>query len=236
MDGNLAAAVKAARLDAGLSARELARAAALSHSYISQLESGVICAPSPGVLKRLADVLSGLNYWKLLVLAGYISRTDELGGSPGDDGCEEGGFTRGVGGAEKAGLAPVRDPKFAERLISALTGGARDLGKSVAGMQDSAGNGAGLALERLPVLGMVPAGEMQVESCGGADALESVEKPAEVRGAGPFAALIVRGDSMTGAGILDGDTVIIDRGAAARDGDAGGLEIIGRVVHLKRNF
>ena len=48
---------------------------------------------------------------------------------------------------------------------------------------------------------------------------ESVEVPARLRGTGASYVLEVRGDSMSGAGILDGDWVVIERRDSARDGE-----------------
>ena len=67
----------------------------------------------------------------------------------------------------------------------------------------------------VPLLGRVPAGSPDT-------AVEEAEGylPVEVRGGGQgLFALRVKGESMTGAGILPGDLVIVRRQASARDGD-----------------
>ncbi len=232
MSVNLGDAVKAARLASGLSARELAKAAGLSHSYVSQLEAGVISAPSPGVLKRLSEAVHGLNYWKMLVMAGYISRTDELGeNTDAEDFEAEASFG---GNSPPDGLVAVKDGALASRLIQAVTG-------TLAFDEAIGGNGRkGLKRNeicppaRVAILGAIPAGDAPVVPAGAADAFEAADLPPGVKGAGPFVALTVRGDSMNGAGLLDGDLVIIDRGAAARDGDVCAARIEGGEPTLKR--
>ncbi len=67
----------------------------------------------------------------------------------------------------------------------------------------------------VPLLGQVPAGRLDT-------AVEDVEGyvPARKRrGGARLFALRVRGDSMTGAGILDGDVVLVRRQATAESGD-----------------
>jgi repressor LexA len=51
----------------------------------------------------------------------------------------------------------------------------------------------------------------------------------------PYFALIVRGDSMIGAGVLDGDTVIIEKSETAKNGDIV-VAMIDEGYTLKRFF
>lgn len=53
----LGAILRAARLEAGLSIRQLARAAGINHSYLVKLETDQMDNPSAVYLQRLADVL-----------------------------------------------------------------------------------------------------------------------------------------------------------------------------------
>jgi transcriptional regulator with XRE-family HTH domain len=53
----LGATLRAARLEAGLSIRQLARAADINHSYLVKLETDQSDNPSAAHLQRLADVL-----------------------------------------------------------------------------------------------------------------------------------------------------------------------------------
>ena len=67
----------------------------------------------------------------------------------------------------------------------------------------------------LPLVGEVPAGPLRHAS---EEVEEWVPVPARWGGEGRFL-LRVRGDSMTGDGILDGDLVVVDPGPGARDGE-----------------
>jgi|SRR5579875_1690131 len=60
--------VRQKREEAGLSQRQLAQEAGVSFSNISRLESGFHAAPSPGLLKNIADVLD----IDLAELLGYL--------------------------------------------------------------------------------------------------------------------------------------------------------------------
>ncbi len=68
----------------------------------------------------------------------------------------------------------------------------------------------------LPLYGRIAAGQ-PIEALR--DQGSSVEVPLALLGNGEHYALEVAGDSMTGVGILDGDTVIIRRGEVAENGD-----------------
>ena len=71
------------------------------------------------------------------------------------------------------------------------------------------------AAVHLPLYGRIAAG-LPIEALR--DGGESVEVPAAMLGGGEHYALEVSGDSMEGAGILDGDTIIIRRGDTADNG------------------
>lgn len=66
----------------------------------------------------------------------------------------------------------------------------------------------------LPLAGRIAAGR-PIEAI---EQQDSLDVPALVEGSGRFA-LQVRGDSMTGAGILEGDFVIVEKRSAARNGE-----------------
>lgn len=182
----------------------------LSHSYISQLERGGILSPSPGVLKRLGEVLPGLEYHDLLVLAGHLSSPDELGAPPRGERRESPPRRLGESVRERTcgERAPREDPDALRRR--------------------------GVRRARVPLLESVPAGDFPVNTVSSEDGLETVELPPGVKGTGPFAALRVTGDSMKGAGILDGDLVIIDRGAEVESGEIYAVSISGGEPTLKR--
>ena len=71
------------------------------------------------------------------------------------------------------------------------------------------------AAGEVPLAGTIAAGR-PIEAV---EAPESVEVPAPLRGDRPCFALRVRGDSMIGDGILDGDVVIVERREEARNGE-----------------
>lgn len=99
---------------------------------------------------------------------------------------------------------------------------------------ESANGGRSRSAERVPVLGRIVAGRplLAVENEEGEIAVdEDLLRP---RGA-EFFALRVRGESMTGAGILEGDTVIVRRQETARDGEIVVALIDGEAT-LKRFF
>ena len=68
----------------------------------------------------------------------------------------------------------------------------------------------------LPLLGRIAAGT-PIEALS--DPTNHLEIPASMVGSGEHFALEIVGDSMVGAGILDGDTVVIQRAETARHGD-----------------
>ena len=68
----------------------------------------------------------------------------------------------------------------------------------------------------LPLLGRIAAGT-PIEALS--DPTNHIEVPASMIGSGEHFALEIIGDSMIGAGILEGDTVLIQRADAAQHGD-----------------
>ncbi|HEY8611839.1 MAG TPA: transcriptional repressor LexA [Roseomonas sp.] len=87
------------------------------------------------------------------------------------------------------------------------------------------------AAVHLPLYGRIAAG-LPIEALR--DGGESVEVPAAMLGGGEHYALEVAGDSMEGAGILDGDTVIIRRGDVADNGSIVVALVDENEVTLKR--
>lgn len=84
---------------------------------------------------------------------------------------------------------------------------------------------------RLPLYGRIAAGT-PIDALR--DHSNSVEVPAALLGKGEHYALEVEGDSMTDAGILDGDTVIIQRSDIAENGAIVVALVDGVEVTLKR--
>jgi transcriptional regulator with XRE-family HTH domain len=66
----LGAYLRAARERLRLTLREVEVRTAISNAYLSQIESGKVKEPSPGMLYRLADLYDE-SYAELMELAGY---------------------------------------------------------------------------------------------------------------------------------------------------------------------
>jgi len=86
----------------------------------------------------------------------------------------------------------------------------------------------------LPLVGKIAAG-YPIEAV---QTQETVSVPPQMMGLGEHYALVVEGDSMTGAGIMDGDTVIIRRANRAPDGTivvalVDGFEVTLKKLHTK---
>jgi len=102
--------------------------------------------------------------------------------------------------------------------------------KSALPASPPAGNGGGEVVQ-LPLLGRIAAGT-PIEALR--DNSTHLGVPAAMLGAGEHYSLEVAGDSMVDAGILDGDTVIIQRTDAADNGAIVVALIDGNEVTLKR--
>jgi repressor LexA len=108
--------------------------------------------------------------------------------------------------AAAAAPAPAPAPSFAPNVIRG------NFAQNLPGAVRTANDAAAV---HLPLYGRIAAG-LPIEALR--DGGESVEVPAALLGGGEHYALEVAGDSMEGAGILDGDTVIIRRGDTADNG------------------
>jgi repressor LexA len=117
--------------------------------------------------------------------------------------------------------APAPRPAFAPTVIRGDFGGALP-GASVAQPADTL---------QLPLYGKIAAGT-PIEALR--DNSQSVDVPASILGRGEHYALEVAGDSMINAGILDGDTVVIERCEVADNGTIVVALIDNAEVTLKR--
>lgn len=68
----------------------------------------------------------------------------------------------------------------------------------------------------IPLLGKIAAG---TPIAAISDASHSIQVPEHMLGRGEYFALTIEGDSMIEAGIMDGDTVLIEKGDTAQNGD-----------------
>ena len=112
-------------------------------------------------------------------------------------GLEERGYIRRL--ANRARAIEILKP------VTAATGGV------ITRAVETASN-----LVSLPLLGRIAAGT-PIEALS--DPTSHLEIPASMVGSGEHFALEIIGDSMVGAGILDGDTVVIQRAETARHGE-----------------
>ena len=118
------------------------------------------------------------------------------------------GIHRLVSGLEERGyIRRLAKRARAIEILKPVTSSAADLGRSVAAAADAVS---------LPLLGKIAAGT-PIEALS--DPSNQLEVPASMLGRGEHFALEIVGDSMMEAGILDGDTVVIQRAETANHGD-----------------
>ena len=118
------------------------------------------------------------------------------------------GIHRLVTGLEERGyIRRLANRARAIEILKPVTSAAADLGRSVAAAADAVS---------LPLLGKIAAGT-PIEALS--DPSNQLEVPASMLGRGEHFALEIVGDSMMEAGILDGDTVVIERAETANHGD-----------------
>jgi repressor LexA len=87
------------------------------------------------------------------------------------------------------------------------------------------------ATRQVPLLGRIAAGSpiLAVE-----DVEDVLTLPTQLVGKGPVFMLRIKGDSMIGAGILDGDLVVVEKEAAVADGEIVAALIDGEEATVKR--
>jgi repressor LexA len=91
----------------------------------------------------------------------------------------------------------------------------RRVGKRAIEMANAMGKAVLAATREIPVLGRVPAGKPFLSE----ENIEGLLTIPSDMGSGKLYALRVKGDSMTGAGILDGDRVIVKQQGTAENGE-----------------
>ena len=107
----------------------------------------------------------------------------------------------------------------------------RRVGKRAIEMVNALGKAAITATRDVPVLGRVPAGKPFLSE----ENIEEVITIPDDIGSGKRFALQVKGDSMIGAGIMDGDRVIVKQQATAENGEIVCALVDGEAT-LKRFF
>lgn len=208
--------VRRGRLEMGLSARALAQAIGVSHSYVSQIERGVIKRPSPMVLKRLSGTLQGVQYWELLKACGYMyGKEDEDIGE------------RTVIAIDK--LGDKRRRILAKRLCEV----AAEISCADAKLENSGMRG----YRRVPVFTSIPAsfGTGSQAAILEYDEFETTRiHESKLNGDEDAFALRVKGNSMVEAGILEGDLVVVSPNTSYRSGDICVVRISGGEHSIKR--
>ncbi|KAA2215062.1 transcriptional repressor LexA [Teichococcus oryzae] len=124
--------------------------------------------------------------------------------------------------APAAEIRPALAPGFAPNVIR---------GNFASNLPGASRSAADAAAVHLPLYGRIAAGQ-PIEALR--DSGGTVEVPAALLGGGDHYALEVSGDSMEGAGILDGDTVIIRRDEVAENGSVVVALVDENEVTLKR--
>lgn len=147
-------------------------------------------------------------------------------------GLEERGFIRRLAHRARA-VEVLRMPENMGPPVAASAGGFAP--KVIQGGFSQALTGASVAPEseamQLPLYGKIAAGT-PIEALR--DETNFIDVPASILGTGDHYALEVDGDSMIDAGILDGDTVVVQRTDTADNGSIVVALIDGQEVTLKR--
>jgi repressor LexA len=91
----------------------------------------------------------------------------------------------------------------------------RRVGKRAIEVLSAVGKPALIAVRDIPIVGRVPAGKPFLSE----ENIEGLLTITNDMGSGKLFALQVKGDSMTGAGILDGDRVIVKQQGTAENGE-----------------
>ena len=207
--------IRRGRLKLGLSGRKLAEEIGVCHSYISQIERGVIARPSPAVLKKLAAVIPDVTYWELLELCEYAETGEQAEASDSSAG--------------DCGTAARR----MELLVTELKQVASDLLRGRIEL-DKAGDDE---YKRVPCFTTIPA-SFGVASGGTVleyDEFETIKIHESKLNYDPNAfALRVKGDSMVEAGILEGDIVVVSPNTECRSGDICVVRVNGNEHSIKR--
>lgn len=205
------------RLQRGLSQYDLASASNINNSYLSRIENGER-RPSPKILKKFSEILQ-YPYDELIVASGILSE-DFVRSVPKPAG-------QGMQSAPQQQMSgpasiPMADPttEALRKLISTIQGGEPAAGHQVSPAVRFNRRG-------VPVFDTVPAGLLKEANV--VQAYEEVPKlvlTEEELAEDPKAfALVVKGDSMIEAGIIDGDIVIVSPSTKVNDGDIAVVQV-----------
>jgi len=209
--GNL---IRNLRISKGMSQYDLAEVLGVNNSYLSRIENGER-RPSTKIMRKMADVLD-FPYDQLVVASGLLSPD----------------FREKIGIPSESMLAQdIQEIKTAlSRLLSPQVPPPPTPGQPI-------------ARRGVPVYDKVPAGmfdEANVVSTY--DEVPKLVLSEDELNYDPKAfALVVKGDSMVEAGILDGDIVIVSPNTAVNSGDIAVVQIDRRettvkVVHFEGDY
>ncbi|OGK10744.1 MAG: hypothetical protein A2Y63_05025 [Candidatus Riflebacteria bacterium RBG_13_59_9] len=205
--------VRDLRISAGMTQFDLAEAIGVNNSYLSRIENGER-RPSTKIMRKMAEALN-CSYDELVVASGLLS--------------PEFREKRVLGSGDASVLQDIHDIKTAlNRLVPG------EFRTSTVPFKDR------LKRRAIPVFDRVPAGFF--DEANVVEAYDDIQKlvlTEEELAYDPRAfALIVKGDSMTEAGILDGDMLIVSPNTSVVDGDiavvqAGGRETTVKIVYFE---
>ena len=195
------------RLRRGMSQFDLADASGINNSYLSRIENGER-RPSPKILKRFSEILQ-FPYDELVVTSGILSE-DFVKSTP----------------SEPSSSDPTTHAL--QQLISGIQG-------KPAGSNGSSPSGA---RRSMPVFDTVPAGLLKDANVveAHADVEKLVLSEEEMMFDPNSFGLVVQGDSMVEAGILDGDTLIVSPATQLNNGDIGVVQVNRRQTTVKKVY
>ncbi|MCB1218315.1 helix-turn-helix domain-containing protein [bacterium] len=198
------------RLRRGMSQFDLADASGINNSYLSRIENGER-RPSPKILKRFSEILQ-FPYDELVVTSGILSE-DFVKSTP----------------SETSGGDPTT--QALQQLISGIQG-------KPAGSNGSSAAMAAAPRRAMPVYDTVPAGLLKDANVieAHADIEKLVLSEDEMMYDPKSFGLIVQGDSMLEAGILDGDTLIVSPATQVSNGDIAVVQVNRRQTTVKKVY
>ncbi len=220
---DLAQLVRLKRLSAGLSGRQLADKIGVSHSYVSQIERGIIKKPSPAVLRRIVQVLRNCDLTELLTVAGHEINCIGAGLSS-ESRLEEG----------STGSVP-RGTTISKKVLEGLIRAAQCAISSAELRQVEVVAHPGFV--NIPLYSSIPASfdqpsESAVFSYQDFETFKVLET--KLNYDPDCFALRVKGDSMIDAGILPGDIVVVSPNTPYESGDVCVVRVNGGEHSIKR--
>ena len=190
--------VRNLRLRRGMSQFELASASGINNSYLSRIENGER-RPSPKILKKFSELLQ-YPYDELIVASGILSED----------------FIRSVPPPSQRVQPTDSTTEALRQLIATI----QPANSQATGMPRGGRRG-------VPVFDTVPAGLLKEANVVEAYAdLEQLVLTEDELSYDPKAfAMIVKGDSMVDAGILDGDVIVVSPGTNVDSGDIAVVQV-----------